>query len=348
MFRIEHPAYLILLLLIPLLVLLYFLISMNRKRALKRFGDIDVIAKLMPAVSIVRPAFKFGFLILALVFLIIALANPQIGSKVEKVKRSGVDLIIALDVSNSMLAEDIKPNRLERAKQAIMKLIDKLDEDRIGVVVFAGKAYTQLPITSDYGAAKLFVSTVNTTLIPVQGTSIGAAIELAGNSFDFTKAGKNKAIIIITDGENHEDDAIVAAKNQAKKGVFVHTLGMGLPDGAPIPIYEDGKLTGYKKDQEQKTVITKLNETMLQQIAAAGNGIYVRANNTEIGLNVIMKEIEKMEKKDFESKLFSNYQDHFFYFLQLALLLLIIELLLYEKKSRILSKVNLFGQKKTT
>jgi Ca-activated chloride channel homolog len=347
MFRIEHPAFLILLLLIPFLVLLYFLITRNRKRALKRFGDLDVISKLMPEVSIVRPAFKFGILMLAFVFLIMAMANPQIGSKVEKVKRSGVDLIIALDVSNSMLAEDIKPNRLERAKQAIMKLIDKLDEDRIGVVVFAGKAYTQLPITSDYGAAKLFVSTVNTSMIPVQGTSIGVAIELAGNSFDLTKAGKNKAIIIITDGENHEDDAIAAAKNQAKKGVIVHTLGMGLPDGAPIPIYEDGKLTGYKKDKEDKTVITKLNETMLQQIAAAGNGIYVRANNTEIGLNVIMKEIDKMEKKDFESKLFSNYQDHFFYFLELALLLLIIELLLFEKKSRILSKVNLFGQNKT-
>jgi Ca-activated chloride channel homolog len=347
MFRFEHSFYLYFLLVIPFLILLYIIIINKRKKSLNQFGDIRVISQLMPTVSNIRSVFKFSLLMLALTFLIIAMANPQIGSKVEKVKRSGVDLVIALDVSNSMLAEDIKPNRLERAKQAIMKLIDKLEEDRIGVIVFAGKAYTQLPITSDYGAAKLFVSTVNTSMIPTQGTSIGAAIELADKSFDFTKAGKNKAIIIITDGENHEDDAVAAAKNEANKGVFVHTLGMGLPDGAPIPIYEDGKLTGYKKDKEEKTVITKLNEPMLQQIAAAGNGIYVRANNTEVGLNVIMKEIAKMEKKDFDSKLFSNYQDHFYYFLELALLLLIIELLLYEKKSKFTSKLNLFGQRKT-
>lgn len=346
MFRFEHTYFLYFLLLIPFLVLLYIIIIKKKTKEISKFGDIHVISQLMPNVSNIRPAFKFSLLLLALVFLIVGMSNPQIGSKVEKVKRSGVDLVIALDVSNSMLAEDIKPNRLERAKQAIMKLIDKLEEDRIGVVVFAGKAYTQLPITSDYGAAKLFVSTVKTNMIPTQGTSIGAAIELADKSFDFTKPGKNKAIIIITDGENHEDDAVAAAKNEAKKGVIVHTLGMGLPDGVPIPLYEDGKLTGYKKDQEDKTVMTKLNETMLQQIAAAGGGIYVRANNTEVGLNVIMKEIAKMEKKDFESKLFSNYRDHFYYFLELALLLLIIELLLFETKSKLMSKVNLFGQSK--
>ena len=347
MFRFEHTYFLYFLLLIPLLVLLYILIIRKRKQAISQFGDINVISQLMPSVSNIRPVFKFSILLLALSFLIIGLANPQIGSKVEKVKRSGVDLVITLDVSNSMLAEDIKPSRLERAKQAIMKLIDKLEDDRIGVIVFAGKAYTQLPITSDYGAAKLFVSTVTTNMIPTQGTSIGAAIELADKSFDFKMTGKNKAIIIITDGENHEDDAIAAAKEEAKKGVFVHTLGMGLPDGAPIPIYEDGKLTGYKKDNEDNTVITKLDETMLQQIAAAGNGIYIRANNTEVGLNVIMKEIAKMEKKEFESKLFSNYKDHFYYFIELALILLILELLLFEKKSKLMSKVNLFGQNKT-
>jgi len=343
MFRFEHPYILYFLLLIPLAVFVFILILKKKKQSLRNFGDTEVISQLMLAVSKTRPVVKFSLMLLALTFLIIGMANPQIGSKVEKVKRKGVDLIIALDISNSMLAEDIKPNRLERAKQAMMKLIDRLEEDRIGIVIFAGKAYTQLPITTDFGAAKLFASTVKTNLIPVQGTSIGAAIALSLKSFDFKMTGKNKAIIVITDGENHEDDAVAEAKNASSKGVVVHTLGMGLPDGAPIPVYENGQLSGYKKDNEDKTVITKLNEFMLQQIAEAGKGIYVRANNSETGLNIIFKEIEKMEKKDFESKLYSNYKDHYFYFILIAFILLVIELFLPEKKSKFFSKINLFG-----
>jgi len=344
MFKFENTYFLYGLSLIPVFVIVFFFMLRWKKRALNKFGESSVISQLLPDVSKSRAVFKFVILMFAFASLMIGLANPQIGSKLEKVQRKGVDLIIALDVSNSMLAEDIKPNRLIRAKQAISKLVDRLQNDRIGIVVFAGTAYTQLPITSDYSAAKMFLSTVNTNVVSTQGTAIGSAIKLAEKSF--SKGEKNnKAIIIITDGENHEDDAIEQAKIVADKGIIVHTIGMGLPKGAPIPVYKNQYSKDYKKDNSENTIITRLNETMLQQIAAAGKGTYVRANNTKAGLNKIFKEINKMEKVEFDSKIFTDYEDRFQYFIAFCLILLILEVFIFEKKSKWAGKLNLFREK---
>ncbi|MFC1733149.1 VWA domain-containing protein [candidate division KSB1 bacterium] len=344
MFRFEHTIILYGLFLIPFFIVIFWMMKKWKARSLKAFGDTEVIDPLLPEASKVRPVFKFILLMLSYIFLVIGLANPQIGSKLEKVKRKGVDLMIALDISNSMNAEDIKPNRLERSKQAISRLIDGLTNDRIGIVVFAGKAYVQLPITTDYAAAKMFISTIKPNLIQEQGTAIGSAIELASQSFE-DEDKKNKAIIIITDGENHEDDAINQTAKVSERGIFVNTIGMGLPDGAPIPVYNGSKLVGFKKDKSGNTVITKLDEVMLQQIASAGEGIYVRANNTKAGVEKVFKEINKMEKKEFDSRLYADYEDRFQYFIGFGLLLLILELLIYERKNKYLSRIKLFEKR---
>jgi Ca-activated chloride channel family protein len=278
---------------------------------------------------------------LAYTMLVFGLANPQIGSKLVEGERKGIDIMVALDVSNSMLAQDIEPNRLERAKQAISKLIDKLGNDRIGMIVFAGNAYVQLPITTDHAAAKMFLSTISTNVVPTQGTAIGEAIELSEKSFD--NETHSRVIIVITDGENHEDDAVKIAEGAAEKNISVYTIGMGLPQGSPIPeIDKYGRQTGFKKDRDGNTVVTKLNEDMLQQIAAAGNGIYVRANNTQAGLSKVFEEVNKLEKTEFESKIFSDYEDRFQYFIALSILFLLFELLIFERKSKLLSKIELF------
>lgn len=281
---------------------------------------------------------------MASVFLIIGLADPQVGSKLVKAERKGIDIVLALDVSNSMLAEDIQPSRLERAKQSISKLIDELRSDRIGMIVFAGKAYTQLPITTDYVAAKLFLSTVTTDAVPVQGTAIGDAIELAMKSFEENNM-HSKAIIIITDGENHEGDALTKAKEAADKGIHIYTIGMGLPEGAPIPVFQGQNKIGYKKDRQGNTIVTKLNETMLQQIASAGQGVYVRANNVSAGLSKIFDEINKLNKTEIDSTMFSDYEDRFQYFLVVSLIFLILELMVIERKSKWVRNLNLFHLK---
>ena len=343
MFRFEHTDFLYALLLIPVLTILFVWVLYWKKSALKRFGEWEIIQRLVPSISKSRLILKFIILIIGYAFLVIGIANPQIGSKLIEGERKGIDIIVALDVSNSMLAEDIKPNRLERAKQAISKLIDKLGDDRIGIIVFAGNAYVQLPITTDYSAAKMFLTTINTRIVPTQGTAIGEAIEMGVKSFDDET--HSRAVIVITDGENHEDDAIEAAKDASDKGIIVYTIGMGLTDGVPIPEYNKyGRQTGYKKDRQGSTIVTKLNESMLQQIASAGKGAYVRANNTRSGLRTVFEEINKLEKTEFESKMFSDYEDRFQYFIAISLILLIIELLIFERKSKWLSKINLFGK----
>jgi len=341
MFRFANPEYFWGLLIIPVLILLYIVMRIRRNRALKKFGQKKIIATLMPSVSGFRPAFKFFLLLLALAFFILGMARPQYGSKLKTVKREGVELMIALDVSNSMMAEDIKPNRLERAKRAIDRLISRLKDDKIGLIVFAGEAYTQLPITTDYSSAQLFLSSVSPEIVPRQGTAIGAAINLAMKSFTpDEKAGK--AIIIITDGENHEDDAIGAAKAALEEGVTVHTIGMGLPQGAPIPVVSGGQ-NDYRRDREGNVVITKLNETMLEQISAAGGGVYVRANNAQVGLETLFDEINKMQKTEMEARTFSEYEDQFQYFLAVGLALLLLEFLLLERKNKYLRRIKLFS-----
>jgi len=312
-----------------------------KKKALNSYGEMSVIYRLIPAVSNGRLVLKFAILMLAFTMLIFGLANPQIGSKLVEGERKGIDIMVALDVSNSMLAQDIEPNRLERAKQAISKLVDKLGNDRIGMVVFAGNAYVQLPITTDHSAAKMFLSTISTKVVPTQGTAIGEAIELAEQSFD--DESHSRAIIVITDGETHEDDAVKIADASSDKGIYVYTIGMGLPQGSPIPeVDKYGRQTGFKKDRQGNTVVTRLNEDMLQQIASAGNGTYVRANNTQAGLSKVFEEINKLEKTEFESKMFSDYEDRFQYFIALSILFLILELLIFERKSKLLSKIEVF------
>lgn len=343
MIKFAHPEYFYALALVLAFILFFLYYGAWKKRARKRFGDEKVIGELMPAVSKGKPLIKFILIIFALILLIIGLVNPQVGSKLEKVKREGIDLMLVLDVSNSMLAEDIKPNRLERSKMAISQLIDRLKGDRIGIVIFAGNAYKQLPLTTDYSAARLFLSAVDTKIVPSQGTAIGEAINLAVTSFD--DAQHNKAIIVITDGENHEDDAIGAAKEAVEKGVKVFSIGMGLPDGAPIPVYNNnGTHAGFKKDRSGQTVITKLDEDMLRQIAAAGNGSYARANNASTGLNKIFDDISQIEKKEIETRQFTDYEDQFQFYLGGAILLLIFELLIASRRASWARKFDFFGK----
>lgn len=344
MLRYENSEWLLLLIVVPIIIALFILAIRWRKKAIDKFGESHMVFKLMPMASFRKLRLKFFLFCLSIIFIIIGLANPQIGSKMEEVKREGVDLMIAIDLSNSMLAEDLQPDRLMRAKQSISRLIDRLDGDRIGLVVFAGDAYVQLPITTDYSAAKLFLSTINTNIVPTQGTAIGKAIELSINSFDVSND-QNKAIIIITDGENHEDDAIQKAKEAEDMGIFVHTIGMGSAEGGPIPIKNRyGTITSYQKDKSGNTVITKLNEEMLKEIAANGGGSYIRANSTQSGLDALFKEINKMEKKEIGSKVFTDYKDRFQWFLGIALLLLIIESLLRNTKNKWSNKINLFEE----
>ncbi len=343
MFRFGNIEYLWGLLIIPLLTLFFIWSRIARRRALKKFGQQEILQHLMPYSSKGRPVLKFVILMLALAFIIVGTARPQFGSKLKTVKREGIELMIALDVSNSMMAEDIQPNRLERAKRAISRLIDRLKDDKIGLIVFAGDAYTQLPITSDYNSAKLFLNSVNTQIVPKQGTAIGAAIDLARKSF--TPNGEaNKAIVIITDGENHEDDAIASAKAAVDEGIVVHTIGMGLPSGSPIPVLKNGQ-TDYLKDRDGKVVVTKLNEQMLEQISAAGQGIYVRANNAQVGLNALFDEMNKMEKQEMETRTYSEYDDQFQYFFAIGLFLLLLEFVILERKNKYLKNINLFGSK---
>ena len=340
-FRFANSEYLYALGLIPVFTLIFIVLRIKRRKDLHRFAQPAMLSDLMPNASDSRPVIKFIIIMLALTSSIIACARPQFGSKLKTEKKEGIELIIALDVSNSMLAEDIEPNRLERSKRAISRLVDNMSNDKIGLIVFAGDAYTQLPITTDYQAAKLFLNAVNTSYVSKQGTAIGAAINLAVNSFSPQFDG-SKAIIVITDGENHEDDAVAAAKAAKEQGIFVHTIGLGLPQGAPIPVFTNGQ-KDYRKDKDGNIVITKLDEAMLQQIAAAGSGVYVRANNSQIGLTTLFSEINKMGKAEIESQSYSEYDDQYQWFVALALLLFLLDFIILERKNKYLKNVKLFG-----
>lgn len=338
MFRFGNPEYLYLLLLLPLMafVQLYFLYQ--RKKALQRFGDSELLVHLMPDVSRIRPTLKFYLLMLALAALIFTLAAPQFGTRLQTVHRQGIEVIVALDVSNSMNAQDIEPSRLERAKQAIARLTDRLVNDRIGLVVFAGQAYTQLPITSDYASAKMFLSKITTDVVPTQGTAIGAAINLSLQSFS-QQEDINRAIIVISDGENHEDDALGAAAEAAGQGVKVYTVGMGSSRGGPIPAGGSGN---FLRDQEGNVVITRMDEAMLQQIAQAGEGEYFSANNIRAGINRLMDELSSLEKAEFETLVYTDFEDQFQYLAFLALLILLIDFLILERKNKLLKNIDLF------
>ena len=341
MFRFEHTWILWGLTLIPIMMLLFFFVKRWRKDARNRFAESALMNQLMPRYSNLKFRLKFIFFLIGYTLLLIGIANPQIGTKLEEVKREGIDLIVALDVSNSMKAEDLSPNRLERAKRAMLQLVEELKSDRLGIIVFAGQAYTQLPITTDYAAAKLFLGTIDTDMIPTQGTAIGSAIELAMESFDYEQGG-NKALIIVTDGENHEDDAITAAEEAYKKGIKVFTIGMGTPNGAPIPVFKRSKKIGYRQDNSGNTIVSSLNEQMLGEIAASGNGMYIRATNANAGFEKILDELSGLEKSEFESQVYTDYEDRFQFFLGASLLFFLLSIILSERKSKISEKVNLF------
>ncbi len=343
-FRFANPEYLYLLAIVPVLAFIHLFFAMRRKKSLQQFGDMRLLKHLMPDVSERRAAVKFYILLLAFIGIVITIAGPQFGSKLESVKRKGIEIMIALDVSNSMNARDIEPTRLDRAKLAISQLVEKLNNDRIGMIVFAGQAYVQLPITSDYPSAKMFLSGINTDMVPVQGTAIGAAINLAVNSFT-QQDGINRVVVVITDGENHEDDAVKAASDAYQKGIRVYTVGMGSVKGSPIPVAVN-RPNEFIKDNEGNVVITKIDETMLKGIANAGAGAYIPANNIREGMNSLLKELSGLEKSELEAKVYSEYNNRFQYVAIIVLFLLIAELLLLERKNSLLKGINIFDRKK--
>jgi len=343
MFRFENPEYFYFLLIIPISVALFVVGRIIREKMLARFGEKSLLSRLMPDYSNVRPILKLILWNIAMIILTIAMANPQIGTKLVKAKQKGIDMMICLDVSNSVLAEDVKPNRLENAKLAIRKLVEQLQGDRIGIIVFAGKAYIQLPITSDYAAAEMFINNINTRLIPTQGTALAQAISMAKASLQSET--RSKAIILITDGEDHEGDVLTEAEKAAAEGIRIYTIGIGTPEGSPIPIVnEKGEITGYKKDAQGNTIITRLDEITLQKVASTGQGIYIRAQNTNQALRKIFEEINKLEKTEFDTQLFSEYESWYPYFLWIAFVLLVLEMLIPARKSHWAKRINLFGQ----
>lgn len=325
----------------PAMLLLFLTAIWSKNRKLERFSDTNLLYYLVPNISSVNTTLKYLLIRLGLAFIIIALINPQLGSKMAEAKIKGIDIVICVDVSNSMKAEDLKPNRLVRATRSIEKLLERLHGDRIGIIVFAGQAFVQLPITNDYGAGKLFLSGIDSDIVPVQGTAIGSAIDLALESFDFDSPAQ-KTVVIITDGENHEDNAIESAKTAAEKGVKVFTIGMGSAEGTPIPEYRGKQRVGFKKDRSGNVVVSKLNETMLKEIAAAGNGSYIKASNAEVGLGSLLEELNTIEKTEMGSVAYSEYEDRFQIFLAIGLLLLCIEFLIRDRKGKLAKKLNIF------
>ncbi len=331
------------LLLVPLFTGIWILNIWIRNRKIRKAGNSTLVKGLIPEFSGFRLNLKIILQICAFIFGVFMLARPQFGSKIEEVKREGVEIIIALDVSNSMLAEDIQPNRLERAKQSISRLVDRLENDKIGLIVFAGDAYTQIPVTTDYVSAKMFLGSINPGIVPKQGTSISSAIKLGSNSFS-PQLNESKAIIVITDGENHEEDPVKVAKDAAEKGIIIHTIGIGSSDGVPIPVMVNGRKE-YLKDHEGNSVITKLDETTLKDIAFATGGKYVRASNSNLGLNAIFQDISSMKQQKLDGTLYSEYNDQFQVFAAAMLILLLIDFLLLERKNRVLGKLNIFDLK---
>tara|TARA_Y100001954_G_scaffold43581_2_gene45085 strand:+ start:3263 stop:4294 length:1032 start_codon:yes stop_codon:yes gene_type:complete len=338
-FQFEHINLLWLLVVLPLLVLAYFIYLSQTKRRIKKIGNPDLIAALAPENSTRKRNIRFILYLFVFLFLIIAVAKPQLGSKLETIERKGVDLVLALDVSKSMLAEDITPNRLERAKLFASKLIDNLKGDRLGIIVYAGQAYAQMAITSDYAAAKMFLNNINTNIVPSQGTDIAGAVNMAEKYLSHSET-KERVLYIISDGENHEEGAIEAVSAVYKKGVQVHCLGVGMPEGGPIPRKRGS--SDFKKDRDGNVVITKLDAEMLQKIAQAGGGSFAHLVSVQSAVDFFIEEISGLEKTKFESKRYSDYEDQYQWFLGFALLFLCIEIILPNTKSNWIRKWKVF------
>lgn len=336
MFRFENPEYLYFFIAIPFFVLLFVYTRILRRKRLKRLGDARLLTRLMPDVSRRRPMFKFLLSVLALASLILMLARPQMGLKMETNEHKGIELMVALDVSNSMLAEDVTPNRMDKAKMLVSNISDKLANDKIGLVVFAGDAFIQMPITSDFVSARMFLDAISPNMIGTQGTNISDAVRICTNSFTNQKH-VQRAIIVITDGEDHEGDAEGAAADAAKKGVKVFVLGIGSVKGSTIPF--NG---GYLKDKEGNIVVTRLNESMCQRIATAGKGVYIHVGNSNIAQDRLYYELSKMEKHDLGTTSYSDYDEQFQIFAWIALLLLVLEIIILEKKNPYFRRFKIF------
>ena len=340
MFRFGEPFYLYLLILLPFLVVFYLYSNYRRRKKIRQYGDPELLEQLMPDVSKYRPDVKFWLMFAALTMVIFMLARPQFGSKMETVKRQGVGTVVALDISNSMLAQDVTPCRLEKSKKLISRLVETFNNDKVAMIVFAGEAFTQLPITSDYISAKMFLETINPSLITTQGTDVRGAIDLAMKSFT-PNEGVGRAIVLITDGENHEGGAIEAAEEAAKKGIRVFVLGVGSPDGSPIPV--EGT-NDFRRDKEGNVIVTRLNEQMCQEIAKAGNGMYVRVDNTNRAEKALNAEINKLAKADVETQVFTEFDEQFQVLAWLALIFLAVEVMLLNRKNPLFKNVKLFKQ----
>ena len=343
MFRFANIEYLYALFGLPLFWFVFLMARKKWRKNIRSIGDPVLLTGLMPDISRSRPVMKFMFFSLAWLFIVLGLARPQLGSRLETVKKKGVEVIVALDVSNSMLAEDIQPSRLERAKQAISRMVDRMENDRVGLIVFAGDAYVQIPITSDYLAVKMFLPAIGPAIVPKQGTAIASAIDLAMNSFT-PDDNRSKALIIITDGENHESDPVASARKAHEQGITIHTIGIGKPEGVPIPITVNGQ-RAFLKDRSGHTVITKLDEPLLEKIAVAGGGTYIRASSASLGLNKIYNKIKGMDQKEMEAKSYSDYNDIFQYAIGLALFFVLLEWVIMERKSKFWSRIKLFQKK---
>ena len=340
MLRFEDPIYLWMLFIIPILVLMRFIVWRKHKRNLRKFGDPSLLKEMMPDVSKYRPTIKFCLLLSAITILIFMIARPQVGSKISHEKREGIEVLIALDISNSMLAQDVIPSRLEKSKLLIEDLVGHFTNDKVGLVVFAGDAFVQLPITNDYVSAKMFLQNINPSLITTQGTDLARAISLSQSCFT-QREHIGRAIIVITDGEDHEGGALEAAREAYKKGINVFILGVGTSKGAPIP---DGN-GGYLKDNSGQTVLSALNEQMCQQVAKAGNGVYIHVDNTSDAQEKLNKELSKLQSGISDTVVYSEYNEQFQIFGIILLLLLIVETILLESRNPLFKQINLFRDK---
>jgi Ca-activated chloride channel family protein len=344
MYQIEEPKYFYFFIAVATLLLVYLLNWLWKRKKQREFADASLLDQLSPEKSVFKPALKMVFVLLGMSFLVLALVNPKMGTQLKTVKRQGVDIVFALDVSKSMLAEDIAPNRLEKSKQIISRIIDKLGSDRVGIIIYAGNAYPLLPITTDHGAAKMFLQNASPDMVSSQGTAINEALELSKTFFD-DDTQTNRFLFIISDGEDHEENSEKIAKEIVNIGIRTFTIGVGSNKGGPIPIKSNGKFVGYKKDNKDEVVITKLNVNTLKEIAESGEGKYIYGNKTSKTIEYVEELLLKADKKEFESKQFSDYKDQFQWFVGIGLLLLVLDVFLLNKKTKWVQKLNLFNER---
>jgi Ca-activated chloride channel homolog len=344
MYELDEPKYFYLLAIIPLMVGVYVLNLYWRRRKQREFGDVVLLRKLTPGKSSVKPMLKFSLFLGGLAFLILGLVNPKIGTKTETVKREGIDIVFAMDVSKSMLSEDVAPNRLDKSKQIVSQIISQLAGDRIGIIAYAASAFPVLPVTSDYAVSRMFLQSMNTDMLSSQGTSLKEAIELAGNFFEQSKD-TNKLLVLVSDGEDHEEGAEEAAREAKKAGIKIITIGIGTTKGGPIPVKENGRNIGLKRDSQDQVVITRLDPVGLKQIALATGGGYVYGGNTREAVDFVKNALDNIDKTEFESQQYSDYNAQFQWFLAMALLLFFLDLFIPERKSGWIRKLNLFNEK---